>query len=173
MCTGLAPQLNFRALDIGPIESKADRPAIAARPLDDVELSPRAADHDMTTHAAPAFLCRDASARDFLSPAALDRGQLPAIDHRQFAGCIDGARIGAIAVDQNAVAAAPPDRHRDRIDQLAQARGFVVRLSGERRGPAVEQPQNHLAGRRPSPFDRERPAAAQADRQREWCSVPL
>jgi hypothetical protein len=127
----------------------------------------------MATDAAPAFLCCDAGARDLLSPAALDRGQLPAFDHRQFAGCVDGARIGAVAVDQNAVAAAPPDRHRDRIDQLAQARGFVVRLPGERRDPAFEQPQNRLAGRRPSPFDRERAAAAQADGQREGSAVAL
>ena len=91
------------------------------------------------------------------------RRQLPALDQRQFAGCIDSARIGPVAVDQSAVAAAPPGRHGDRIDQLAQAHGFVFHLSRERCGPHVEQPENRLAGRRPSPFDRECAAAKQAD----------
>ena len=91
----------------------------------------------------------DAGAGDLPFAATLDRGQLPAFDHRQFAGCIDGARICPIAIDQRAVAAAPPDRYRDRIDQFTQARGFVVRLSGERGSPVVEQPQNSLAGRCP------------------------
>jgi len=126
----------------------------------------------MATSAASAGIRPDTGAADSVFPNA-GRRQLPALDQRQFAGCIDSARIGPVAVDQSAVAAAPPGRHGDRIDQLAQAHGFVFHLSRERCGPHVEQPENRLAGRRPSPFDRECAAAMQADGQREGSAVAL
>jgi len=61
-------------------------------------------------------------------------GQFPAFGEGQFDGCVEGVRIGPVAVDEREVGSSPPDRPWAGVEHFAQVGGLLALLLGDRRG---------------------------------------
>ncbi|MBK1670710.1 hypothetical protein CKO28_22065 [Rhodovibrio sodomensis] len=172
-----ARQLVLQVLRLGAVDRQADQAvaltfagpvAAQQRHLHQLHQPALAGDHDVVALA----LDLGRRARPLRQrPADVAQGiaqQLGVLRHRRGARALDRAGVGVVAVDQAQVAPAPPDRHRDRVQdphqQVAGRRGV---LSAARVVGDVAEPDRRPRGVRPALRAQGAGAVGGRQRQRE------